>query len=369
MRSDIIGLINLRDSSPLREMNERRPLSAVPICSKFRLIDFTLSSMVNAGIGNVGLLLGPEARALMDHIRSAKEWNLARKQDGLFYLPSDVEDIIHPSKGDIRDYYKNLRFVERGDSHYLLLSSCDMIHNIDYEKVLHFHRQHNADVTLIYHKQINALIGKGRVIETAKNGRITSMSELKDTNPGDNLFLQAMLIDSEIFLKSVRFAYAKGDTSFFDDVIGKNLDHLRVFGYQYDGYAIRIDSVQSYFQANMDLLNVDNMRNVFRTDKPIYTKVMDEPPTRYLEGSKVTNSLIANGCVIEGKVENSILFRRVRIGRNAVIKNSIILQHSTIGEDAQLDGVVCDKNAIIQPEAILNGSADSPLCIAKFAVR
>ena len=153
MNSNMIAIINLRNESPLRELNEKRPLATIPVGGKFRLIDFTLSNLVNAGVSQVGLLLSAQSRSVLDHIRSGKEWGLARKGDGLFYLPEEVEDVVHPTEGDVPAYYKNLMFVERGNKPYILLTGCDMVQNIDYDEVLHFHRRHNADVTLISQKQ------------------------------------------------------------------------------------------------------------------------------------------------------------------------------------------------------------------------
>jgi len=369
MSNNMLGLINLQIDHPLTELNEDRPLSAQPFAGKFRLIDFTLSGMVNAGIGNIGLLLSFHSRPILDHIRSAKDWNLARKGDGLFYLPGEIEDVIRPVEGDIRAYYKNLMFVERGLRRYLLLSTCDMVHNIDYDQVMHFHRRHNADVTLVYQKQKSAQDVPSHLLTVNERERVTELTPVDQTNPGDNQFLQTVLIDSDIFMKSVRFANAKGYTNFMNDIIGRNLNRLRVFGYEHDGYAARIQSIQSYFSANMDLLDYQNWRNIFKDDTRVYTKIKDEAPAKYMEESQVTNSLVANGCVIEGRVENSILFRKVRVGKNACIRNSIIMQHSVIGDDAQIDYVVCDKNAVIQPEAVLSGSPDQPLCIGKYAVK
>ena len=140
MSSDIIALLNLRNDAVLSELNEKRPLATIPIGGKFRLIDFTLSNIVNAGIANVGLLLSSQSRSVLDHIRSGKEWGLARKGDGLFYLPASVEEVLHPVEGDVAAYYNNLLFVERGDKPYILLTGCDTVQNIDYDEVLHFPR-------------------------------------------------------------------------------------------------------------------------------------------------------------------------------------------------------------------------------------
>ena len=151
MDNNIIGLINLQGPNYMEELSRKRPMASEPFAGKYRLIDFALSTMVNAGVDTVGLLLPFHSRSVLDHVRSGKDWSLARKQHGLFYLPVDeAREVTNPQVGDIRTYYKNLRFVEREQNHYLLLSRCDVVHNIDYKEMLHYHRNRNADVTLAY---------------------------------------------------------------------------------------------------------------------------------------------------------------------------------------------------------------------------
>lgn len=370
MSSDMIALINLKNDATLRELNEKRPLATIPVGGKYRLIDFTLSNIVNAGVANVGLLLSAQSRSVLDHIRSGKEWGLARKGDGLFYLPEDVEDILHPVEGDVPVYYKNLLFVQRGNKPYILLTGCDTVQNIDYDEVLHFHRRHNADVTIIYQKQTEEFNRSGYAVTVNDRDRITNIESRESLKAGENLYQRGILMDTRIFQHSIRQAYAKGYNYLITDILKRNVGRLRMFGYQYTGYAKRIDSIDSYFQVNMDLLNAKTWHELFLTDKQrhIYTKIKDEAPAKYMEESHVSNSLVANGCIIEGRVENSILFRKVKVGRNAVIRNSIIMQHTCIGDDAELDSVICDKNTVIQPEAVLLGTKEKPLCIGKYSV-
>ncbi|WP_300626447.1 glucose-1-phosphate adenylyltransferase subunit GlgD [uncultured Megasphaera sp.] len=370
MNSNMIAIINLRNESPLRELNEKRPLATIPVGGKFRLIDFTLSNLVNAGVSQVGLLLSAQSRSVLDHIRSGKEWGLARKGDGLFYLPEEVEDVVHPTEGDVPAYYKNLMFVERGNKPYILLTGCDMVQNIDYDEVLHFHRRHNADVTLVYQKQKYEFNRSGYALNIGENDRVLDIESRETLAAGENLYQRGVLIDSKVFESCIRKAYTQGYNYLITDVLKRNVDRLRIFGYNYQGYAKRIDTIDSYFQVNMDLLDAKTWHDLFLKDKQhhIYTKIKDEAPAKYMEESHVSNSLVANGCIIEGRVENSILFRKVKVGKNAVIRNSIIMQHTVIGDDAQLDYVVCDKNAVVQPEAILSGAKDKPLCIGKCTV-
>lgn len=367
MTREMIGLINMRNALPLKEINESRPVTSIPIGGKYRLIDFTLSNMVNSGITTVGLLLPHQSRSILDHIRSGKEWGLAHKGDGLFYLP---EENGKESEGDIDTYYKNLLFVKRGKSKYLLLSSGNMVINIDYEEALHFHRKHNADVTLIYQKVPADCPEKGYNLTLSDKDRVLELHKPATLSDGDNKFLGCILIDCEIFQDSIEKSYAEGYHHFIGDVLATSLKRLRVFGYQFKGYARRVTSVESYFQVNMDLLDPRTWRELLNPNPQhrIYTKINDEAPAKYMEEAKASNCLIANGCIIEGTVENSIFFRRVKVGRNAVVKNSIIMQYTEIGDDARLDHVICDKNTVIQQEAALSGTDEQPLCIGKKAV-
>ncbi len=367
MSKDVIGLINMQNTRPLTEINARRPIASLPVGGKYRLVDFTLSNMVNAGVTSVGILLPRRSRSVLDHLRSGKEWGLAHKGDGLFYLPMEETEKVD---GDVDSYYNNLMLVKRGHKEYLLLSNCDRVQNVNYEKVLHFHRQHNADVTMIYKVKECDATQEGTIFTTDEEGRITSITPVKEQKAGEKLFTEGMVVDCDMFIDSVERAYAKGYKNFVDDVLQKNLQQLRIFGYHCGGYSKKIDSVESYFKVNMDLMDPVFWKKLFFPDPEhrIYTKSNDEAPAKYTEEAKVKNSLIANGCIIEGTVENSILFRRVKVGPNAVVKNSIVMQYTVVGDDAQLDHVICDKRSLVQTEATLSGTEKKPLCVGKRSV-
>jgi len=365
--NELLGLIDITDDKPLTEISVNRPVASQPFGGKYRVIDFTLSSMVNAGIGSIGLMLSEHSRSVLDHIRSAKEWGLARKQGGLYYLPPE-HDEAEKAKGEVGDYYRNLRFVERSYRRYLIVTKSESVHNINFTEALHSHRQHDADVTLVYKVAAMPHEGRARVLEMDRDGRVTAIKNVEHVEKGDKLFLQCVLMDTDIFIDAIRKAHAAGDTHFVDDVIGKRLVRARVYGYEHAGYYAHINSIQEYFRANMDMLDYKTWKDLFLQEDRIHTKIKDEAPAKYMEESSVKNSLVANGCVVEGTVENSIIFRSVRVGKNAVVRNCIVMQSSVIGEDAQLDGVICDKETIIQPEAILHGSPEQPVCIAKYKV-
>lgn len=206
MSKDVIGLINMQNTRPLTEINARRPIASLPVGGKYRLVDFTLSNMVNAGVTSVGILLPRRSRSVLDHLRSGKEWGLAHKGDGLFYLPMEDTEKVD---GDVDSYYNNLMLVKRGHKEYLLLSNCDRVQNVNYEKVLHFHRQHNADVTMIYKVKECDATQEGTIFTTDEEGRITSITPVKEQKAGQKLFTEGMVVDCDMFIDSVERAYAK----------------------------------------------------------------------------------------------------------------------------------------------------------------
>ena len=362
---DIIGLLNLRDVNFYHELNSNRPLAAVPFAGKFRLIDFTLSSLVNAGVGDIGILMPIGGNSIMDHLRGGKEWNLAKIKDGLFYLPPDPDD-IHIKEGcSINSYFKNMRFVDRGLKKYIILSFCDSAYNADFARIMEEHEKVKADITMIYTKQTRELTGRSRILQVDKEGNVTHLSPFGKTKIGDNIFLRCLIMECKTFKEIVLQAHKEGKTSLCEE-INKRIPQLKVHGYQYKEYVAKIDSLADYFRASMDLLNMDIWKALFfNGDRRIHTKVKNEIPTKYLAEAQVHNSLLANGAIVDGVVENSILSRRVTIGKDAIVRNSILMQYCKVGEGAVLDGVVCDKSVTISPGRVLKGTPDKPYYISK----
>lgn len=363
--SDVMGLLNLRDVSIHHELLANRPLASVPFAAKYRLIDFTLSGLVNAGVDDVGILLPARANSILDHIRAGKEWNLSRISGGIFYMPPDEADVNLPEESTINSYYKNLRFVERGLKKYIIISFCDCVHNADFADIMDFHLSKRADVTLLYCKQMRELKGKSRALTLDRQERVTGISEFEKTRVGDNLFLRCMLLESKLFRKIVEKAHAERKDG-FGDVLIPLLGELRIYGCKYNGYVAKIDSLEAYYKANMDLLRPAVWKELFcNDDRRIHTKVRNEVPAKYMDNSSVHNCLVANGAWIEGTVENSILSRRVVVSEGAVVHSSILMFGCFVSQGAVLDGVVCDKNVFISPGKKLSGRPGKLLFIPK----
>ncbi|MBP2644507.1 MAG: glucose-phosphate adenylyltransferase, GlgD subunit [Firmicutes bacterium] len=372
--NDVLGIINLHENEKLlKEITRNRPLAAVPFGGRFRLIDFVLSNMVNSGMQHVGIVAKSKYRALMDHIRSGKEWDLARKRNGLFILPPP--DHVHYSnsiyKGDLENFHNHLDSIKKSQQRYVLIAGSHTICNIDYNDAFQFHLNKKADITIMYKKELpdkEKSFSMATVLNVDEEGRVIDMEVKADKTDCGNICMEIFFIAKELLVKIVEDCVARGEFDFIKEGIIKNLTRYKVFGYGYNGYMAKINSIQAYYRANMSLLNPEVWIELFNKMGPIYTKVKDTPPTTYRENASVKNSMIANGCVIEGTVENSILFRNVIVRKGAHIKNSILMQKCEIWPDVMLENVICDKDVKITQGKRLIGDPNYVMVIEKGMV-
>jgi glucose-1-phosphate adenylyltransferase len=336
MNKRLLGVIDATTyHEDLNELTNHRTLAAMPIGGRYRLIDFVLSNMVNSGIRSVAIFPKFRYRSLMDHLGSGKNWDLDRKRDGLFFFPSPSVDGGKHGIGSFNNFAANLDYFTRSSQEYALIANCNSVINMDFRPLLKWHINSGCDITEIVNDQGS---------------------------------LQMYLVKTSLLIELVEKRNENGYTCMRDVV--RDINHsYRICHYHYSGYVSVIDSIDSYFKTSMNLLNSDTWEKLFLKDYPIFTKVKDEPPTRYLKGASVKNSMIANGCRIDGIVENSIISRGVIIGKGTVIKNSIIMQKSQIGENCVLDSVILDKDVKIESEKMLIGSPHSPYVIRKGSIQ
>ena len=353
----------------LKDLTLSRSTAAVPFGGRYRAIDFILSDMVNAGITSVGLVTEKNYHSLMDHLGSGKEWDLHRKRDGLFILPPFMtKDNAGVFRGAVDALRSVMGYVRRTQEDYAILSWPRVVMNVDLVPMMEQHVATGADITILYAEdgslQPEDQSQDLRLILDEK-GRVTDM-ELDAYRPRSvNRSADVMILKKELLEYLVEEAFARGEYDFHRDILLKKYRTLNIMGYKYDGFLARLESIESYFAANMALLNPDVQADLFNPRHPIYTKVKDEVSARYSVSAQVKNALVADGCVIEGQVENSILFRGVHVKPGARIFNSIVMQGAEVGENVLLDHVILDKGVKILPGGSLQGYDSFPIVIRK----
>lgn len=365
--NNVLGVINLSINQPLlHELTYSRATATVPFGGRYRLIDFVLSNMVNSGINNVGVLAHNSYRSIIDHLGSGKEWDLDRKHRGLFILPPNNSN--SPGfNGDLQNFYGSLEYFDRSTEEYVVVSSSHMICNIDYSEAVENHIRTNADITVIY-KQMDddgEDFSNLLTLDFAEDGRVKRMSENWLTNKSNKVYMRTIIIKKELLVELVKKSVNQNYFDLVRHVIIRNLDSLKVYGYEYIGYLAIINSVRNYYKYSKELIKPEVWRSLFFQPGLIYTKIKDEPPVCYAPGANVINCLVANGCIIEGTVENSILFRGVKIGKGSVVKDSILMQKCVIEDDVYLDHVILDKEVHVTSGNRLEGNEMIPTVYTK----
>lgn len=365
---DAMGIIIAGDQK-IAPVTDIRSVSALPIAGSYRLIDFILSNMANSGMTNVGVVTSSNYTSLMDHIKSGKPWDLDRKKAGLNILPPNMQKAKYGMlRGDIDILDGAYEYISRSKQTYVILSLGTSLYNIDFEEVLEKHIESQADVTAVYKNMpelSDSELSRFTLLETDADGRVTDI-EIQPYYPkSSKTGLDVYVMERALLCSILDESIARGDHDLMKDAIIKKLDALRVFGYEHNGYADKIDSLKSYYKNNMIFLDRDIRNDLFNKDNPIYTKSKDRAPAKYGAEAVIENSFISDGCVIEGTVINCILSRGVTVKKGAVVKNSVIMQNSEIGENSYLDYVIFDKEVYVSEGSKLMGQDNYPLAIEK----
>lgn len=367
---NVLGLVfaNMHDTT-LGDMTKNRTIGSVMFGGRYRLIDFPLSNMVNSGISEVGVITKSNYQSLLDHLGSAREWDLARKKGGLYILPpfGNVESTLY--RGRIEALYGAMSFIKHSRAKYVILSDCDVVTNIDYKPIVAAHIESGADITAVAHTGVYSSddIKTSTVFNVDADKNVTSVLINPDISGTCTTSLNVFVMSMDFLIETVNDAMARGNVSFERNILQEKCRELKIKIYEYDNYFSKLNSPESYFKSNMALLEPENARKLFVPKRSIYTKVSDNAPVKYDLDSKVSNSLIADGCIIEGEVENSVLFRGVKVGKGAKVKNCILMQGTVVGDNAELNYLITDKNVSICENHILTSSPQYPMYVGKGA--
>lgn len=370
----VAGLIfaNIHDNT-IPELTRTRSMASVPFGARYRLIDFMLSSMVNSGITKVGVIVNNNYESLLDHLGTGKDWDLARRSGGIKILPPHITSFDNTTTGISSSRLEAIvgaaNFINRCKEEYLVMADCDVICNIDLSRAVMAHAKSGADITFVTKtKDLTGVTSaeKITVIDADSEGRVTDFSEKKSFDGVTRVYTNIMIIKRSYLISIMENSMAHGYTRFLHDILSRSIGKADYRIYEHDGFYSSINSMETYFSCSMQLLNTAVRESLFGDKNyPILTKVRNSAPTRYCDGAKVTNSVVADGCVIEGEVENSILFRGVHVCSGAVVKNAILFQDTYVCPDAHLNCVIADKNVIVKDGRVLSGHESMPFFIGK----
>ena len=357
----------------IHELTKERTMASVPFGCRYRLIDFALSNMVNAGVTHIGLITHYNYQSLMDHIGTGKDWDLARSHGGLKLLPPYVTAFSNvtnaPTNTWLEALVSNREFINDCPEDTVVLSDCDYVCNFDLDDMMQQHIANEADVTVAVKR---TYLAEGHhshilsVVDSDKDGRVTDITESIGGRSGyADVAAKIVIADKKFVEDAISLAISRGYNDFLKDIVLRSKNR-GCYVYHFDGYFAALRSLPDYFRCSMDLLDPVIRRSLFGVrNRPILTKVRNSAPTSYVNGSTVRNSLVADGCVIEGTVENSILFRGVKIGKNTHVKNCILMQDTLTGDNVYLNCVITDKNAVIRDGRLLSGYETRPFFISK----
>lgn len=357
------------------ELTNERLMASIPFASRYRMIDFVLSSMVNCGIDNITVLVRENYFSLLDHLGSGREWDLSRKNGGLNIFPPFAQKNTGIYSGKVGMIASVLGFLKSQKEKYVIMSDANIAFNFDFKALLKTHIESGADVTAVYtREELPASIRKSDDLRKAMyytldfaDNRVNKIHINSQETGVQNFSTNIYVFDREQLIKMVNEAFIGGGVYLERDVLLPRINELNIQGYEYTEYVARITDLKSYFDENMRLLDDANLSALFEKNS-IYTKIRDDNPTRYVNGASAKNVMVADGCVIEGEIENSILFRGVKVGKGAKVRNAILMQDTVIEPGVDAEYIITDKKVTVTEGKELKGTDTFPIFVAKRQV-
>ena len=364
----------LSDPHPDRanDGSKLRTLSAARFTGRYRLVDFMLSNMVNSDIYTIGMILNSHYQSLIGHIGMGKEWDLARKTGGVTFFPPYLADERQSVNSELDGpLQRAAEFITETNTEYIVLADCTVAYNMDYRAAIEAHRKNGADLTAIYsRKQITPGERENAVIfEIADSGRISGVSRAPFSNEVLNVSLGAYVMRKKFFLQLTAGEKNCGMLRFSRVLVSDALERLNVMAYEFKGYSAHICSIETYFHYNMEMLDIEKRNALFDFEgRRIFTNRRDSLPTKYGKSALVKNSIVSDGCQIDGSVENSVISRNVKIAAGAAVKNCILQEGTVIESDAELDWVITDREVVVSKYRCMMGYSTYPVYIERSRI-
>ena len=346
-------------------LTDSRPLASLPFDGKYRLIDFQLSSLANAGIRSVyGIFRGQNIRSIFDHIRSGREWGLNTLLSHYFLGFYNTEN---DSQVTDKDYYDQiLTYLKRSGSDQTVYMSCDVLCNIDLEQVIHLHEANKTKITVVYKKLPKSSISDvNEILDIDESDRVIGKTAVNDTDDLHKMSADIYVVNTPWLIERMEEEATKEQPRKLRYLLRELIVMENALAFEYTGYLSNICSVKSYYDANMDMLDTQKFYSLLYSNQKVYTKIKNEEATFFDKGSHIDNAQFASGSIIKGDVEHSIISRNCHIEEASHVENSIIFPKVTIGAGASVENAILDKNVVIAPGVTVHGTAEDPVVIAK----
>jgi len=367
MLNNYMGVLLLgEDDTDIRGLTKNRSIASIPIGGRYRVIDFALSNLTNAGVTNIGLYTKRiNSRSLVDHLGDGSPWDLDRKRDGLFLF--HASGATEGGITDVNNLKNNLEYLYRSKQEHVIVATSYMVCNMNLREMIKVHEESGADITMAYKSVENADVAYENcdTVKVGEDNNITGIGKNLHFRRKENISMETFILSKEHLIRFLGESTQGGEYHNIRDLLTVSRGELVVKGYEFEGYLKCVNSTKQYYDLNMDILDGEIRRDLFFKNGRIFTKIKDTPPSKFSTGSKVTNSLVANGAVIEGRVTNSVVARHVRIEEGAEIDNCIVLQDCKIGKNAKLKNIIIDKNTEINSGEELKAAKEFPLVIEK----
>ncbi len=338
------------NNNKMKELSYKRAIAAMPMAGSYRAIDFALSNMSNSHIQKVAVLTQYNAKSLNEHLSSSKWWDFGRKQGGLYvFTPSITADNGFWYRGTADSIWQNISFLKNSHESYVVIASGDGIYKLDYNDVLEYHIQKKADITVVCKDVDDAQdVTRFGIVKTDDDGRIIDFEEKPMATENRTVSTGVYIIRRRLLIELIEKCAEEDRYDFVNDILIRYKNLKKICAYKMDSYWSNISSVESYYNTNMDFLKPEIRNYFFKQHPDIYSKVDDMPPAKYNPGSNIKNSLISSGCIINGQVENSILFKKAFVGNNCIIKNCIIMNNVYIGDNTYLENCIVESRGTIR---------------------
>ena len=355
------------NSNKMRELTKKRAAAAMPVAGSYRAIDFVLSNMSNSHIQKVAVLTQYNARSLNEHLNSSKWWDFGRKQGGLYVFPPTITaDNGNWYRGTADAIYQNLSFLKSSHEPYVVIASGDCVYKMDYNKVLEYHIEKKADITVVCKDMpIGANVERYGTLKMNEDCRIEEFEEKPIVAKSNTISCGIYVIRRRLLIEMIERCAMEDRYDFVKDILIRYKNQKRIYGYKIKEYWRNIASVEDYFSTNMDFLKPEIRNYFFKQYPDIYSKVDDLPPAKYNVGAKVSNSLISSGCIVNGTVEDSVIFKKSFVGNNCYIKNSVILNDVYIGDNTHIENCIVESRDTIRANTFYKGEDGIKIVVEK----